>query len=178
VLLTEVWVPGLPKTKGSLNFVGDRYVEESVKGSARWRVLVADAVRRDRHRRFHGEQRPSDQPVSVRAVFWLPPPAASTRSPIADVARATGAPVHAGSGDVDKLARNVLDALGANAAVAAKNGGAYLDDVQVVTLGVLKVMTAPGLSPGMLLRVDELGVEWLTEARTNAFLDRRALEGQ
>ena len=164
MILTDVWVPGLPKTKGSLTFRGNGYVEENVKGSARWRVLVAERVRADRRRR--GLTSPSAGPVAVRALFWLPP--AASPAPFE-----TYAAVHTRSGDVDKLARNVLDALGANAAVAAKNGGAYVDDVQVVDLRAVK-MLAGGLvlPPGLALTVWELtpallaqdeGMYWMPE---------------
>jgi hypothetical protein len=137
VILTECWIPGQPKTKGSLNFVGDRYVEENVKGSARWRVLVADAVRRDRVRR--GLSEPATGPVAVRALFWLPVD-----------------PIKPRAGDVDKLARNVLDAPAADAKVASKNGGAFVNDNQVCDLLAVKMLATPQLPPGLALTVWEL----------------------
>lgn len=168
--LTECWVPGRPKTKGSLDVVNAStgHVRENVAGSARWRLLVADAVRRDRARRFGADARPSVFPVAVRCAFWLPPPA----NPAGEW---RDAPIHTRAGDVDKLARNVLDALANDAANAAMNGGAYVNDVQVCDLRAVKLLaTPPGLLPGLLLSVWELAPAYLDdEART--FTHLRAL---
>lgn len=142
MILTECWIPGLPKTKGSLNFIGDRYVEESVKGSARWRVLVAEAVRRDRRARAGNGRtvEPAYGPIAVRALFWLPVE-----------------PIKPRAGDIDKLARNVLDALADDAKVASKNGGAYVNDNQVCDLRAVKLLADDQHSPGLLLTVWSLG---------------------
>jgi len=141
-VITEVWVPGEPKTKGSLTFRGNGYVEENVKGSARWRRLVASAVRADLRRRHASLPSPaymaSAVPVGVRLQFWLP----ASASMLAD-----RAPVKPGSGDVDKLVRNVLDAL--------TDAHAYVDDVQVVRVIADKMVCThetPGpQNPGVLI---------------------------
>jgi Holliday junction resolvase RusA-like endonuclease len=168
MILTECWIPGLPKTKGSLNFIGERYVKENVKGSTRWRVLVADAVRRDRKRRALSE--PAYGPVAVRALFWLPAP----RNPNRDF----GAPVHAGAGDVDKLARNVLDALADDAKVASKNGGAFVNDNQVCDLLAVKFLATPSAPPGLALTVwtlEDVGFgSWMITER--ARIERATLQ--
>lgn len=137
VLLWAV-VPGAPKTKGSLEprtrpceccrackgviFTGMR---ESVKGSKLWRQLMA--------RRF-GELRKFAEPysgeVTVVIVAYLP---------VANV-------IATRSGDVDKLERNVLDAL-TDAAI-------YVDDVQVVKATVEKVSTVGSVyDPGAAVMV-------------------------
>jgi Holliday junction resolvase RusA-like endonuclease len=148
-VITEVWVPGLPKTKGSLTFKGKEYVEENVKGSARWRRLVASAVRADLVRR-HGVRPglpPANHltiPVGVRLQFWLPE-SAEPRADVTGLDRATResasiglGPIKSGSGDLDKLVRNVLDAL--------TDAGAYRDDVQVVRV-IADKMVRDGVTP-------------------------------
>lgn len=125
--MIEVWVPGLPRTKGSVRAQGrgGRIVRSDTdpagrSESERWARLIAASV-------------PAAGlvgPVTVRLDFWLP---------VADVTAA-------GSGDVDKLARNVLDAL--------TRAGAYGDDVQVKRLEVDKWPARAPYRPGLLLQVE------------------------
>jgi len=148
-LITQVWVPGHPKTKGSLDFYGPGQVEENVKGSKEWRALVADAVKRDIDERFPMAPVAAGAPfvgaVEVMCVFWLDSPV---------VTHIAGFPIWHGAGDVDKLSRNVLDACAADAKDAAMNGGAFRNDNQVVDLRALKFCASgePGGS-GLLLTV-------------------------
>jgi hypothetical protein len=58
-----------------------------------------------------------------------------------------------GAGDVDKLARNLLDALANDAKSAAFNGGAYGNDNQVVRLIGDKFTAYDGAPPGMWIKV-------------------------
>lgn len=101
-LLCAIWAPGVPRTKGSL----DRRMQDTPQSKA-WRRLVAEEVKRDM--RVRGQvldvPNPFQGPVVVRCVFVRPD----------DI------------GDVDKLARNVLDAISIDAKLIA-------DDVQVVGL--------------------------------------------
>lgn len=151
-IITSVWVPGHPKTKGSLTFFGSQQVEENVKGSPEWRALVAGAVRRDLTERRQlgiGSPEPHDGPVEVITAFWLERP--------------LGVPFSRGgivpaiwprAGDVDKLARNVLDACAADARDAAMNGGAFVNDNQVVNLMATKMTAREGpMSSGALVMV-------------------------
>lgn len=145
-LLVDVFVPGKPTTKGSMDFVptgamckcspkckgrlpGGRAVQ-NVAGSTQWAQLVAYAIKAEM-RRTHGD--PDlfawAGPVTVALVFGLP---------VADV-------IAPRSGDVDKLVRNVLDAL--------TKGGAYVDDVQVVRLLADKVAMGPMGRKGVQIRV-------------------------
>lgn len=141
-LLLDVFVPGAPKTKGSMDFQptgarctcsprcrgrlpGGRAVQ-NVAGSTEWAQLVAYAVRADIARRGLVAEAGA---VTVALVFGLP---------VADV-------IAARSGDVDKLIRNVLDAL--------KTGGAYVDDVQVVRVLADKVAVGPMGRKGVHIRV-------------------------
>lgn len=101
-VVLEVFVPGHPKTKGSLEKQGGRMVE-SVAGSKTWRRLVAQ-----RARDVAGGAAPIVGPVAVRLAFYLPVACVWVGRP----------------GDNDKLERNVLDAL--------TDAQVYGDDVQVV----------------------------------------------
>lgn len=153
-VITECWIPGIPKTKGSLTFKGNGYVEENVKGSARWRRLVAAAVRVDLLKRWGPAAGvPPTGPVGVRLQFWLP-----VETAVEDAAIAVR------SGDLDKLVRNVLDAL--------TDAKAYADDVQVVRVVADKFACEPGLgeTPGLAL------MAWLmtpAEVTTDRGLARR-----
>lgn len=115
-LFYATFVPGWPKTKGSVEAIPRRggkgtYVRQSVQGSTEWARLVEDHVKRT----FGGTGRPKRTGVGVRVVltYWLP---CYPDQLILKGAR--------GNGDIDKLERNVLDAL--------TRGGAYGDDAQVV----------------------------------------------
>lgn len=160
-VITSVWVPGHPKTKGSLNFFGSQQVEESVKGSSEWRALVAGAVRRDlteRRRIGIGSPEPYDGPVETVAAFWLERPLGVPGLP------GTVPAIWPRAGDVDKLARNVLDACAADARDAAMNGGAFLNDNQVVNLRAVKLTAREGGTPsGALVMVRMIHEDELIE---------------
>lgn len=107
-ILAEVFVPGRPRPKGSLRCRGGKShaMEEDNPESKPWRIKMAGALRADRDRRtldrslgltWYGAV-----DVSVFAFF----------EPDGVGASSLGAPLrtHDG-GDVDKLVRNVLDAL-------------------------------------------------------------------
>lgn len=142
-MVLSCWIPGRPKTKGSLDFQpgkkcrccdrceayekGGRAVE-NVAGSGRWRQLMAYAMRIEMSTSWANDQPPLEGPVIVAAVFHLP---------VKDVAAGR-------CGDLDKLARNLLDAL--------QDAGVYGDDVQVTRLLVDKV-EAGERGPGVDLRV-------------------------
>lgn len=131
------WVPGPPKTKGSLTaraprchccpacrgYVGQPQLRDSA-GSGRWRKLVAyqagQAMKRSAD--FDGI---ITQSLGVDLSFGL------DRDPI-----------ETGAGDLDKLYRNVLDALGTS---SKDDAGVYEDDVQVVRLSGSKSEDEPGV---------------------------------
>lgn len=124
--MLSCWVPGRPKTKGSLTVVnGHRGIASDTPASKRWRQLMAYAAA--------GQiKAPLEGPVCVVAVFHLP-------------VHPTSGHAWAGRvGDLDKLARNLLDAL--------TDAGVYGDDVQVTRLLVDKV-EAGERGPGVDLRV-------------------------
>jgi Holliday junction resolvase RusA-like endonuclease len=125
------WVPGPPKTKGSLTaraprchccpacrgYVGQPQLRDSV-GSGRWRKLVAYQAAQAMGQLPWGGL--IIGPVAVDLTFGL-----------------LGDPVATGAGDLDKLYRNVLDAL--------TDAGVYKDDVQVMRLSGSKSEDEPGV---------------------------------
>lgn len=148
MILVDTFVAGLPRTKGSLAKRPNGTLYDSVVDSGKWRALMAGAVR-DAHevtwvRRFGPT---SDGPppypgaVEVAATFLLP------CDPIAYAA-----------GDLDKLARNLLDALGTHSKNPRYNGGVIVDDNQVTDLRVAKRGPAPLLGMtagcGVTIRVE------------------------
>lgn len=115
--LVTVWVAGVARTKGSLEAqiapgrtaTGRRRVRmvESVRGSKDWRADVVRAVMSALGGvpSLTGPRlpcRPWTCAVEVRLCVWLPRPA---------VARDAPWPVSQRTGDVDKLQRNIGDAL-------------------------------------------------------------------
>lgn len=132
----SLWVPGRPKTKGSMRVVNARraVLQEGVDGSVRWRQLVAYAARSALR-----PDAPVSGPVAVELSFHLPVD-----------------PLGARAGDIDKLTRNVLDALSACSKGCAEDcrnhAGAYVDDNQVVSLGVGKHGPMPD-TPGVNIMV-------------------------
>jgi Holliday junction resolvase RusA-like endonuclease len=123
--LLAVWVPGRPKTKGSMRVRNAKTgaMSEAVEGSKRWRQLVHYATVAEMARSGDAEVYPLAGSVHVDAWFYLPVDPTGRRA-----------------GDLDKLARNLLDAL--------QDAGVYTDDVQVTELGLFKVQ-AGELGPGV-----------------------------
>lgn len=155
-LVTACWVPGIARTKGSLNFHGDGKVSEGVAMSKEWRVEVRKAVRADRDRR--GLTVPSRGPIAVRMHCWVE---ASNDADGASIGR----------GDLDKLQRNVGDALADDAYDVAKMATvpgtrAILNDNQIIVWDPAKhVGQVAGRGYGMYLEVWELDCD---EARRMA----------
>lgn len=126
MIITEFWCPGQPKTKGSLSA---RRGDDGLGGltdtpqSKAWRRLMAGACRDDLARRdpatLPSKRTPYDGAVAVTAYWFLP------REPTAYQA-----------GDIDKLLRNLLDALSAPTPKRTTDislcAGAIRDDNQVV----------------------------------------------
>jgi crossover junction endodeoxyribonuclease RusA len=110
------WVGGVPVTQGSsvIRYTKERRPFIAPDNSAplkRWRNTVATVAGTSLSRRFA-----KHVPVWVRLTFYVIPPASAAHRPY---------PSTRSSGDVDKLARAVLDAL---------TGVAFEDDSQVVHL--------------------------------------------
>lgn len=135
--MITITVYGQPKPKGSLRSVGQGRMVEQLAGSKPWREAVKwAAIELCRGRE------PIEGPVSVEIVTTVPKPKSAPKT------RRIW-PVTRSSGDVDKHARNVLDAL-VDAAV-------MFDDSQVVRL--VSVKCFPGehtlalATPGAVIRV-------------------------
>lgn len=158
-IVTEVYVPGIARTKGSLKIQGKRLVEVGAH-SKEWRRLVAYSVKRDRERR--GMTLPAMRDVGVRVVAWLP-------------VNDDGVMV----GDLDKIVRNVLDALGEcrNTTDASLCAGAYVDDVQVVRLMAEKVPCRDERAPGTLIQCWAISELSLSMGASAAEHDLRMLQG-
>lgn len=128
----RIEVTGTPKPKGSLKHIGRGRLVEQVAGSAPWRQAVAWAAR-DQH---NGQ--PITGPTLVMFEVRVTPPKSAPK-------RRITWPVTRSSGDIDKHARNVLDAL--------KDGGVLVDDSQVVELTARKRHCLPGETPGAVITV-------------------------
>lgn len=128
-LLVMAWVPGAPKTKGSMAPVNRSTgaMRESVKGSSQWRQLMARAAEDARCL-----PEPWTGPCTVTAYFYLP----------------VAEPTATRSGDLDKLTRNLLDAL--------EDAKVWANDVQCVDMCVRKLAAErepQGRGPGIWFNV-------------------------
>lgn len=117
------FIPGVPAPKGSLRHVGGGRMIEQVKASAPWRERVNEVVRAaaESMEYTHGKT----EAVEVSLRFIVPRPASAKRRLW---------PFTRGSGDVDKLSRNVLDAI----SDTRKAPGVLRDDSCVVVLHASK----------------------------------------
>lgn len=143
-------VDGLPAPKGSLTAVRGRHVIEANPRLRAWRGAVATNARLALKMYRPGEAVLAG-PVGVSLAFTLIRPGSLTK-------RTRPWPTHQspGHGDVDKLARGVLDAL--------EDAGVFYNDAQVVVLRVVKqypdsgrsdVMPHGGVMVGVFRVVDE-----------------------
>lgn len=136
----RIVVHGQPKPKGSLRHVGKGRMVEQVTGSRPWREAVKYAA-------LDAYAGPAAivGPVAVDIIVTVAKPKSAPKN------RRTW-PITRSSGDSDKHARNVLDAL-VDAAVIA-------DDSQVIVLVVQKTYPGEALSalesPGALIVVRTL----------------------
>jgi crossover junction endodeoxyribonuclease RusA len=133
--LLDVWVPGRPVAQGSLKVVGRGRVVDDSPRLRPWRNAVETLARSG----WRGRA-PLAGPVALELAFTLALPKSAPKSWRARPRWAT--PHRRGTGDVDKLARAVLDALGA--------AGVYADDAQVTRLAAGKAF---GAAPGVRVRV-------------------------
>lgn len=141
---------GVPKPKGSLKHIGNGRLVEQVEGSGGWRKSVADAARKAMRGGVPGyyqlKREPLDGPVCVEitATFFKPKSAPKTRE---------SWPCTRATGDSDKIARNVLDAI--------VDGRVLVDDSRVVDLVCRKVYPgqhADALDrPGAVIRIKRIG---------------------
>lgn len=120
--LLDIKVLGTPRPKGSLRFVSRTYAKEQNDTSPAWRGLVAGAAYRAISDPDSGDLKPGYPYLAAAELhlhlYFVPP----KRRPVAPSTRTTG--------DIDKHARNILDAL--------QDAGVIKDDAQVVDLRVSK----------------------------------------
>lgn len=109
-----VFVPGLAKTKGSMLLRANGTAAQSVAGSTRWAILMAETMRQ----------------------AWSPRAALTGPLYIAMTFVLAGDPIAPRAGDMDKLVRNVWDALQPCIpkcpAGCKKHAGVVKDDVMFV----------------------------------------------
>lgn len=135
------WIPGNPKTKGSMTARPNGSMRENVAGSSRWRALMRDALVK-----AVAEQdavRIGDKSAGVRvdSTWYLARPPTSAGEP--------PAPTEGHQGDLDKLVRNLLD--------AGTDAGLWRDDEQVTDFGLTaKRWATPERGPGVRVVVYEL----------------------
>jgi crossover junction endodeoxyribonuclease RusA len=114
-------VYGRAYPKGSLRHVGGGRLREELKGSEPWRKAVAAAA--VEAMRFEEDSFPITKPQAVAVNIYL-----EFRRPKSTPAER--APVTRSTGDIDKLCRNILDAL--------TDAGVVEDDSQVILLEARK----------------------------------------
>jgi crossover junction endodeoxyribonuclease RusA len=137
--LLSVFIPGTAKPKGSLRHVGGGHLVEQVIGSAEWKRIVADRARAARS----GGCAPHLGAVEVEAIVYVAKPPSAPASRVLPIKRS--------SGDSDKHARNLLDALG-SPTPRFRGAGIYNDDSQVTDL-IIRKRHAVGRPPGVWLTV-------------------------
>lgn len=157
VLPAQFGAHGRPRTKGSLkvhclqNARHTVRVEEETKDSKHFRRVVAVAAQKHMMSVNGGLWNIGD-PVGVRLLFTFPRTESVNGG--AWPSHDTPWPTAITLGDVDKLARNVLDAL--------TDAHMIEDDRLVVELFVQKRWVDDGASAGVLIRVTEAGGDWWT----------------
>lgn len=129
VTILNIWVPGVPRPKGSLKVRKNRSVEESPKTKL-WCRCVVDAANRSPDQHYW----PATGPVKVDLTFYLDTPI--TNPP-----------------DLDKLARAILDSISRGTSWGAP---VIKDDALVVKLYVEKKDAGETHAPGVTIVVRSL----------------------
>ncbi len=145
--LADFEVHGRPRTKGSLKVITPRgrrpILAEDHAHSAPWRKRIKVAIQTKYPETLQIGHVPITVPIMVSAQFWFEREGPS--------ARHLGWPVvNAGvnaNGDLDKLLRNLLDAM--------KDARLIADDSLVVSITTSKKWTRPDQLPGIDVWVSE-----------------------
>jgi len=129
-------VRGIPAPQGSKRHVGRGRMIEMSKAVGPWR----EAVRAQTQLRMEksGYPPPLGGPLSVGISFYMPRPKSTPRRVVWPAKRP----------DIDKLARAVLDGL--------TEGGAWLDDGQVVRLQAAKLYADESNPPGCDIEIVQM----------------------
>lgn len=131
----EHFIPGVPKPQGSKTSgvnrqTGKTFMREDNKGTKPWRKRMIQGLQDERGRPLHRFD--SAVWVSLRFVFLRPKSHAPSSLPTSKML-----------GDVDKLTRNVLDAL--------TQAGVITDDKYVIKLRDVEKVYGP--NPGVHIRI-------------------------
>lgn len=133
----RLWVPGTPRPKGSLRHVGKGRMVENHEHSGDWRAMVAYAARQELIDLENLGNPPGAYLGAVRVTVQLRfAPPKSWRG---------GFPTSRATGDVDKHARNILDAL--------QDAGVFKDDAQVASLRISKRYCQGAETPGANIEI-------------------------
>lgn len=141
--MLRIRVNGTPAPQGSKLRGRHGGVYEASKRLAPWR----EAVRAETQTALGHGPGYDGTPVTVRAHFYVRRPAGhfgTGRN--AGRLKPSAPPFPAGTPDLDKLCRALLDGLTA--------GGAFSDDAQVVHLNAAKFWAADGTPPGAMIEVE------------------------
>jgi crossover junction endodeoxyribonuclease RusA len=147
VLPLDLYVVGTPRPKGSMRHVGKGRMVEQIKASPDWRLAVKDVAHArvrcacpdlDCHTLLPGF--PYDAPVAVEIWLWFARPASAKKGAAWPSSRHTG--------DIDKHARNILDAL--------QDAGVLKDDARAVDLNTHKRYCGPDETPGARIVIKEI----------------------
>lgn len=152
-MVRGAFIPGHARPKGSLD------AQQVVDGAGRrtGRVRLVDTPQSRRWRRTVAKHvqglkwAPVDGPCSVSMAFYFDP-AKVWPATWRTLALGPGDyPIHAQIGDLDKLVRNVLDAL--------QDAGTYANDRQVAQVDAIKRWSNPDLGEvaGLSLLVEPMG---------------------
>lgn len=128
-----ITVPGKPLPKGSLRHIGRGRLVEQTKVKT-WMKQIRDHITEI----YGGEVHMFDTPVDATLTFRFPRPVAAKNRLYPHLRSA---------GDIDKLARAVLDAL---------QPQVLLDDSLVVSLTACKLYESPDNPPGVTVLIREL----------------------
>lgn len=151
MLLTVFTRAGRPRTKGSLRATCTRVpahkirYQEETKDSGLWRKMMAKAAQ-DAHLELCGRLANWGGPVEVKATFVFERTESAAGGPIPS--HDTPYPTDIHLGDIDKLTRNLLDALTDSHVIA--------DDSLVVSCSLHKRWARAGEGPGVIVAVEAL----------------------
>lgn len=162
----EHFIPGVPKPQGSKTAgvnerTGKTFVREDNKGTKPWRKRMVEALQDERGRPLHRFD--SAVWVSLRFVFLRP-----------KSHRPDSLPTSKLLGDVDKLTRNVLDAL--------TQSGVITDDKYVIKLRDVEKVYGP--NPGVHIKVGSAHpnpfeqIDVTIPGQRRVFVDGKAIEAR
>jgi hypothetical protein len=153
VILTSFFRAGRPRTKGSLRAWCTKgrahkvHLEEETKDSSLWRAQMAKAAQVD-HLERHGKLLNWGGPVGLVCHFlFMPTPEVlgGKLTGRAIPAHRTPFPTSIDLGDLDKLTRNLGDAL--------EDAHVIENDRLIVSLGIRKTWCPPGQPPGVIVEL-------------------------